>query len=210
MFALLDRVRSLCAPAQLPQGPVISLSPSQRAPAPLERRTLHPNLTPVLRDMLSEARFIEEAKSVLGYSASLEVHRALRSLGVEPFTSESVDAYMWAEATKENIRRHGTRERLNQSGALQDEWDVSLNSIRKEGWKAIPIAGYKEWVPESVVGLALEIKSLLPGAMFSVVSFMPQNVIMRTLDPFLRLDYEGHGYYVAVWDEPGFNDKLVY
>ena len=180
----------------------------------LERRPLHPDLRYVLDQVDANGVFIDKCSEVLGYSDLLKIDRVFKAVGIEPFTSKSVDDYMFAEA-KKYVKshyhiRHKNIARIVDNETFYGGWPDLYELYRKEGWQAISLREYKDRVPESALQHALQINELLPDANFTVVEFKPKDVNARVVeDPFLRLDYQGCEIYFDVWNEPGFTAKLT-
>ena len=66
-------------------------------------------------------------------------------------------------------------------------------------------------LPLEVLELALKVKAEVPTVEFRVHE-LERNFRERSLFngcPFLEMDAYGESYYTAVWDEPGFDKKLM-
>ncbi len=182
----------------------------------LKRGTLCPALERLLSDANKQGEFIAACEEKLGYTTYLRIDAAFKTLGIQPFTSTSVDTYMRAEAKRHVMKyyfsSYGGMYRRIDNAYLDKKLGELVEQFRMEGWQAFHLADYKDFVPEEALNQALELGALLPGATFTVVAFKPNEVSVHFAvidDPFLRLDYEGCEVYFAVWDEPGFTAAIL-
>jgi len=72
-------------------------------------------------------------------------------------------------------------------------------------WIATPIKDYKQEIPIDFLNLAYKIKEAFPEAQLSIEHLN----FNRVNDPFLTLKLGSETYYIAVWDEPTFNDQKM-
>jgi hypothetical protein len=112
-------------------------------------------------------------------SGQAEVAKVFEAMGFEPLDFDTVRRYQ-----KWYAKKH-------------DE------EYRHVEWKAESIKDYRNAVPAFALSRALEIKSHLPDAQFSV----EYPTYVSVPDPFLRMDYKGSAYYLEVWDEPKFEGR---
>ncbi len=84
--------------------------------------------------------------------------------------------------------------------------------------------GWQRLTSSGVLEIAFEISQRLPeanflihslelnrGPAFKVLDWMDEihRRISFDSDPFLEVQFGGESYFVAVWDEPGFDGKLM-
>lgn len=97
------------------------------------------------------------------------------------------------------------------------EWRVS--EIKSLWWVG---AASSNLLPRGCLEMALRITTELKGATFNIhqlvnktgsaFSWLPDPETIASFfdpDPFLEVRFGGEAYYVAVWDEPGFDGKLM-
>jgi hypothetical protein len=78
-------------------------------------------------------------------------------------------------------------------------------------WRATPISAYKKPIPEFVLNKAVQIAEKCPKAEFTIEELQVERYqrIQRTLpDPFLVAKLGSESFFVEVWDEPLFENKL--
>ncbi|MES2994617.1 MAG: hypothetical protein V4681_01085 [Patescibacteria group bacterium] len=96
------------------------------------------------------------------------------------------------------------------------EWRVS--DIKGAGW----FTRDSNLIPREVFELATRVKEVLPKTSFLVheltkdygpwFKWIPEDLAGRILgdpDPFLEVRFGGESFYIAVWNEPGFDGKLM-
>ena len=135
------------------------------------------------------------AKSVekeLGYTALSKIVRrktplakALKKLEISPYDLGTVNQY------KDEIRER-----------VQEE----SGSGYRVRWTPTPLASYTKPVPEFALRKALQIKKLVPDVQFAIEEL---NISKFDPDPFLIASAGDELYYIEVWDEPKFENKLI-
>lgn len=68
-------------------------------------------------------------------------------------------------------------------------------------WHCMPLKNWSKPIPIPILQTALQINERLPGAKFFIEELKE--------DPFLIAHYGDRDYYIAVWDEPGFEARPV-
>lgn len=165
-------------------------------------------LTKPSHGMVSLAK---KTKTLLGYPLLADhvlqpgqLGRALMKLDIAILSNESVERYK-LEMLRGARRKHRTTYRMRY----------------KVLWKDTPIRSYTSPIPEFVLNKAVQVKEAVPQAAFSVehLNVRKQKRVpvlarptRRDWDPFLKVSH-GSGnkretYYIEVWDEPKFEDKL--
>jgi hypothetical protein len=115
----------------------------------------------------------------LKHEGQAEVAKVFESMGFESLDFDTVRRYQ-----KWYARKHS-------------------EEYRHVEWKAESLKDYRDQVPAFALSRALEIKSHLPNAQFSV----EYPTYVSVPDPFLRMDYKGSAYYLEAWDEPKFEGR---
>lgn len=87
---------------------------------------------------------------------------------------------------------------------------IRVFKISQEAWslKWAKLGDYRMPLPVSVLEDALRIRKELPSAKFSVDYLTTENA-EKAADPFLVVECGGAEFYIAVWDEPDFEGKLL-
>lgn len=99
--------------------------------------------------------------------------------------------------------------------------------VPRREWRGVSLTP-KAWprtehlIPREVLDLAFKVRERLPEAGFVIhelvkdygswTSWVPDDWGGRSIgdtDPFLEVRFGGEAYYIAVWDEPGFDGKLM-
>lgn len=144
-----------------------------------------------------QQRIAEEAATVLGYTAYSrhvagkfggELGRALRELGIQPFTVESVEKYK-KEVAAELRRKHPS---------------TYYAHVTVE-WKRCSLSTYNRKVEPFILSTAIEVKKRVPAAEFFVEEVRVES---KPYDPFLIVKLGEESYYIGVWDEPKFEKTL--
>ncbi len=146
-----------------------------------------------LYDFDKEVKILaKESLDVLGYKvlnnivhAKRPLARALRKLDIRPYSPESVEEYK-EQKLKEQRKKVGGR------------WSF--------GWDVHTLSAYDKPVPEFVLNKALQIKEVIPNVQFAVEEL---NERASDPDPFLIAFTNTERYYVEVWNEPEFENKVL-
>jgi hypothetical protein len=153
------------------------------------------------------------AKLVLGYhrladlvSAPKRLITVLRELEIEPYTQSTVEDYKVNKVRKvraEIARRKEENSRSRFHGSL------------RATWRKTAIDRYTRMIPEFALRKAVMIKEACPDAEIEIDSLVIERVraysnTSRTSDPdpFLVASLGAEKYYIEVWDEKKFEDKL--
>jgi hypothetical protein len=153
------------------------------------------------------------AKLVLGYhrladliTTPKRLITVLRELEIEPYTQSTVEAYKVSKV--QEVRAEIARRKEKNSQRFR-------SSLRAT-WKRTDIDRYKRIVPEFALRKAVMIKEACPDAVIEVDALVIERV--RTYDshasstsdpdPFLVASLGAERYYIEVWDEKKFEDKL--
>jgi len=136
-------------------------------------------------------KLAEEVAQTFGYSLLLNpLGRALRGLEIEVLNASEVKAYM------EEVSLF--------AGKPGVEWawiPLDQQSADTYGITAKP---YAKPIPEFVLRKALQIRKAVPEVAIFVREFE------YVEDPFLWVGIKGgHSYYVEVWDEPKFEERMI-
>jgi hypothetical protein len=154
------------------------------------------------------------AKLVLGYhrladliTTPKRLITVLRELEIEPYTQSTVEAYKVSKVQEVRAEIARRKEKNPQSS-----FRVSLQAT----WKRTDIDRYKRIIPEFALRKAVMIKEACPDAVIEVDALVIERV--RTYDshasstsdpdPFLVASLGAERYYIEVWDEKKFEDKL--
>jgi hypothetical protein len=166
---------------------------------------------------------------------SATLNKALRDAGVEPLGVDSVVAYMSREETRANhywerLVVHAAGVVLGSIlayhivGRVTDPMDYILYAMLiffvgigggaviawapgdYYSWKQTPIAGYARPVPEFALSYALAIKKANSETELSVLELATRETVA---DPFLIAAYGSRRSYIAVWDEPTFENRGI-
>jgi hypothetical protein len=81
-------------------------------------------------------------------------------------------------------------------------------SYKSFSWDSTPIKGYRNPIPEFVLGTALNVKEVFPQAVFYIQSFIERQSQVED-DPFLIAEIDNQRFYLEVWNEPGFEKKRI-
>lgn len=117
----------------------------------------------------------------------------LQTLGIDTLDLGSVLTYQMEEAGRL------TREKIEADNL--DDWTSGYFTPAQ--WAHTALAHYTEGVPEFALALAIQIKEAEPD-----VHFYVQHLNQPKADPFLVASIGKEIYYIAAWDEPGFEGRI--
>lgn len=146
-----------------------------------------------------------KALEVLGYGglanakheqAEKPLATALARLGVQPLMAADVERYQREQIVEASRRKFEEYVRGQESGAY-------LTPFYGPAWTETKIENYKQPVPVRVLEQLVRIKEAVPDAVIEIVH------LEETPDPFAKVSFgpqysPTESYWVAVWDEPGF------
>lgn len=168
-----------------------------------------------------------DAASLLGYHAlqadgqkerdEARLFEACVACGIRPFLTSAVEAYKQTKHRKKEadakaafMRGYlGDRDCFNAKKLAEAEskWLSELHSFydgrNRFAWRQHGLKGYHRPVPVGVVEMAVRLKRQQPNVDFRVHE-LEEN---RRIDPFLSVTLGQAEFYIAVWDEPGFEAK---
>jgi hypothetical protein len=121
-----------------------------------------------------------------------ELAATLNSLGIETLDIGAVLTYQMEEAGR------WTRQKIEEGNL--DDWTHGYFSPAT--WQKQSFADYTKDIPEFAVDLAIRIKEANGDVKFSI-----QYLSEPKADPFLIAYIDKEIYYVAAWDEPGFEGR---
>lgn len=158
----------------------------------------------------------------------LELWRVFNELGIKPFTDESVAAYKRQMAREANIRA------LCQNALIVSvcapaaafiafplHLPLAIKAVEllvfwvfgsfiviitvglkgKAQWQQSPYT-YHSTMPDDVLERVSKLQAALPGVEVRIYELVQNRF---GLDPFLTVTYGEREYYIAVWDEKGFD-----
>lgn len=117
----------------------------------------------------------------------------LNTLGIEVLDLAAVLTYQMEESGRL------TRTKI-EDGNL-DDWTYGY--FTQASWEKQSFEDYTKDIPEFALALAIQIKEAMPEVKFSV-----QFISAPKADPFLIAYHGKEIYYVAAWDEPGFEGRI--
>lgn len=209
-------------------GEFVSSDPAPPEPV-IEASSLRPlpridglGEAPVIENVRPVSDVAKRAQDVLGYRGALNdeerrVHKltepqrryadetklfeACVACGIRPFQAAAVEEYKQvalaeARASDPMASPEAFRRAM-----------ISMSRYAEYRWERSSLGGAEQFdgiVPEGVLAVALDLKEKLPEVTFEVDA-LRRNVIV---DPFLIARYGLAEFYVAVWDEPGFDAKF--
>lgn len=159
----------------------------------------------------------------------LRVWQAFNKYGIKPFTNESVERYKNAVTEQAYQSRNSLGNLLKRAffpllligascllGVLfrSPVWFVvaaaatfgtlyTLATVQYVGsWEEANARFYRGYIPTRVTLLGAALVEPLPGVQFRVHEFVERDVV---LDPFFSIIWGRQEYFVAVWDERGFD-----
>jgi len=168
----------------------------------------------------SELRY-NPSRPTLTYEQELE--EGLHKAGVRPYTAKSVRKYMGRQALKATMlitlkpawivwaicaAAFAVIYRVGWIATPAIAIPIAASIItpiiclceRAYGWRGTMLHGYRGYVPDSALVLALRIKEHLPSADFTIWALGRD--ARRSLDPILDVSYGAASASIAVWDEP--------
>jgi hypothetical protein len=95
------------------------------------------------------------------------------------------------------------------------QWEI--RDIQRSGF----LSSRSSLIPREVFELALRVQRAVPRAQFLIhelekyygswIAWIPDlgGLVRGDPDPFLEVRYGGESYFIAVWDEPGFDGKMM-
>lgn len=118
----------------------------------------------------------------------------LARLGIEVLDREAVEQYKLRKS------RPDVDEAL-----VEDEEDTDDESRdnRQYEWANTSISSFRRPIPERVLAKCVQIKEASPSAEFRV------HYLKRDLDPFMEVRKGDEHFYIEVWDEPNFTNKVT-
>lgn len=135
-----------------------------------------------------------KSQAVLGYKLLRSIvakpkslREVLRELNIAPFSKRSVELYKDKMLVK-------ARAELKRNKDVDNE----------AHWRTTRIDLYKDAIPESIIRQAIQIKEALPEVRLEI-----EQLTIAKPDPFLKATHNGVEFYVAVWDEPHFEDAIL-
>lgn len=143
----------------------------------------------VLKEHLRNKR-----ETSLKHLKHLKMMDVLGAVNALPFKNETVESYKKVKIAKEAEKQE------------ESVWEglgrVFLGITPNEShfrWERESLGDYSKPVPIAILQTALQIKKRLPGVKFYIEEL--------SHDPFLIAYYGNRDYYIAVWDEPGFEAR---
>lgn len=134
-----------------------------------------------------------KSRIVLGYklmhglvTKPKSLREVLRELDIQPYSAKSVENYKAERVEKlaAKLRKHGMR----------------------AVWQRSAIPAYHQPIPEFVLHKAIQLKEALPSVVLDVEYLTRQEI---DPDPFLVASFGNERYYIEVWDEPKFENKVL-
>ena len=147
-----------------------------------------------------------EAKLILGYSkladrvlSPVRLATVLKELEINPFSDSSVEKYKTEKVAELREERKSARKRTG--------WRAYSEKI---SWKTFNISAYKKTIPEFALRKAIQVKQACPAVEIMIDELIVKKTqpIRKDFDPFLVVKLGEEKYYIEVWDEAKFENKL--
>jgi hypothetical protein len=134
-----------------------------------------------------------KSRAVLGYKVlhnlvipKKSLREVLKELDIAPFSRASVEKY------KAKMQKAAQKEIDKEGGE-----DLAR-------WRIRNMSNYDQPVPEFVLNKAVQIQEAMPEANLQI-----EQLGVEDPDPFLIASFDDERYYIEVWDEPAFENKLL-
>jgi hypothetical protein len=148
----------------------------------------------------------EEAVAVLGYKKPEPQQVVSDELG-GVLAKLEIEILNWRDVLTYQVQQRHKREETLLSAALAPDQNLPSEWGRRfeAQWQCTPIEEYRGYVPDFALQKAIEIKKVLPRAQIIIEH------LKDSPDPFMLVrtgdTWSDKGYYVEVWDEPGFENR---
>lgn len=162
-------------------------------------------------EQITDEKFVNEAKKVLGYGVLssawtlLKGLQILKTLGIEPFEMKKLEAYKEAKAHKLDKK---TSERI---GSYGDRRYTTIKGV----WKLIELEDYSREIPAFAIMRAAELKKALNKANIRSDFYVEELQTTKNSrvvevprpDPFMVVKFANATFHIDVWDEPTFEGR---
>lgn len=163
-------------------------------------------LAPIATEKVEE--LAKKASNLLGYTRlaaqvvrPTTLSQVLFALEIQPFDAESVEAYKADKVKELRVLR-----KMNKNIPSWRKGRVTIS------WKLMPIRGYTKAVPEFVLRKAVQLKEACPTVELFVDELQTKTTYAtaprRDYDPFLVAKLGEEVFWIEVWDEKKFENKL--